>query len=75
MKIQELKNKTVVELEKVLSEKREILRDMRFRDSQKQLKNVREIRTARKNVSKILTILTTKKKEQLVAEIKEKIDK
>lgn len=45
------------ELKKVLAEKREALRDVRFKASNKQLKNVRSIRALRADVAHILTRL------------------
>ncbi len=56
MKIKDLQKKTKEELQELLDLKREKLRELRFKDSNKQLKNVREIRLTRKEVAQILTI-------------------
>ena len=57
MEFKELKNKEQAELNKMLTEVRESLRELRFKDSSRQLKNVRDIRAAKKNVAKIMTAI------------------
>lgn len=57
MDLKELKNKTEKELQKLLSESREKLRDLRFKDGNKQLKNVREIRQVKATIAQILTLI------------------
>jgi len=57
MEYKELKNKKESELHRILSELREKLRDLRFKDASKQLKNVREIRVVRKTIANVLTLL------------------
>ncbi len=61
MKLKDLQNKNKEELQEILDIKREKLRDLRFKDSNKQLKNVREIRLLKKEVAQILTIINQKK--------------
>lgn len=61
MDLKELKTKTEKELKQLLNESRDKLRDLRFKDANKQLKNVREIRVVKKTVAKILTLINTKK--------------
>jgi len=61
MEFKELKNKTEKELHKVLSESRDKLRDLRFKDANKQLKNVREIKSIRETIARAMTILNSKK--------------
>ncbi len=56
MKIKDLQKKTKEELQELLDLKREKLRELRFKDSNKQLKNVREIRLTRKEIAQILTV-------------------
>ncbi|MBU1160569.1 50S ribosomal protein L29 [Patescibacteria group bacterium] len=56
----ELKNKTKTELHRILAESRDKLRDLRFKDSDKQLKNVREIRKIRQVIARALTLLNIK---------------
>jgi ribosomal protein L29 len=62
MELKELKNKNEVELKKLLIESRDKLRDLRFKDASKQLKNVREIRKVKRIISRVLTLLNFKKK-------------
>ncbi|MFH0955642.1 MAG: 50S ribosomal protein L29 [Candidatus Falkowbacteria bacterium] len=60
MEFKELKVKTEKELRQFLGESRDKLRDLRFKDANKQLKNVREIREIKKTIAKILTLLSKK---------------
>jgi large subunit ribosomal protein L29 len=60
MKFKEIKDKNIKELNSLLSQNREKLRELRFKDANKQLKNVREIRQVRLLISKILTALNQK---------------
>lgn len=62
MEFKELKKKSVNELHKMLAESRDKLRDLRFKDANKQLKNVREIRKIRKTVAQILMLLKIQEK-------------
>ena len=61
MELKELKIKTEKELRQFLNEFRDKLRDLRFKDANKQLKDIREIRQIRKTISQILTLLNSKK--------------
>jgi len=60
METKELTSKTPAELQKLLAQYREKLRELRFKDSNRQLKNVREIRQVRENIARIFTVLNTK---------------
>ncbi|MBI4779247.1 50S ribosomal protein L29 [Candidatus Falkowbacteria bacterium] len=60
MDFKELKNKTEKELRQFLAESRDKLRDLRFKDANKQLKNVREIRDIKKIIARVLTLLNKK---------------
>lgn len=60
MDIKELNNKKESELHRILADTRNELREMRFKDANGQLKNVRDIRKNRKTVARILTILKLK---------------
>ena len=53
----ELKKKNPADLQKLLAEYRDKLRDLRFKDANKQLKNVREIRVVRRLISRISFLL------------------
>ncbi len=61
MDFKELQTKSEAELHKILGQNREKLRELRFKDSNKQLKNIREIRTVKEQVAHVLTILNKKK--------------
>ena len=61
MKTKELREKNIEELRKLLDEKRESVRKLRFDISSKQMKNVREIRAAKGDIAKILTLINESK--------------
>ncbi|NMC51452.1 50S ribosomal protein L29 [Candidatus Kuenenbacteria bacterium] len=63
MTIQELKTKSDAELKKLLGEKKESLRVMRFKVAQRQLKKVHEVKTAKQEIARIMTFIN-KQKEQ-----------
>lgn len=56
MTIKELRQLSENELQRILAEAREKLRELRFRAARRELKNVREVREARKTIARILTI-------------------
>jgi large subunit ribosomal protein L29 len=60
MKFEELSKKTENELEKLLSDSREKLRQMRFDLVSGKVKNIIEIRQLKKSIAQILTILKNK---------------
>lgn len=60
MDIKELLTKTKAELTKMLAESQEKLRELRFKDSNKQLKNVRAIRQVKQEIARILTLVNKK---------------
>lgn len=66
--LKELKLKSVSELQRLLALNREKLRDLNFKVSQNQLKNIREIRDLKKKIAKILTLLNQNQKEVKPAE-------
>jgi len=57
MKIVEIKRKSNKELQKTLKESREKLRQLRFDLAAGKVKNIREIRTIKKDIARILTCL------------------
>ncbi len=59
MKIKEIKSKTVSDLTKMLSEKRETLRLFRFGTSGAKTKNVKEGRELKKDIARIMTVLAS----------------
>jgi len=64
MDFKELKTKTISELQDILSDLRDKLRDFRFKDSSKQLKNIREIRKTKKNIAQVLTLINKNKENK-----------
>lgn len=61
MDIQELKQLPESELQKLLQETREKLRELRFKSARRELKNVREVRESKRTIAKIMTLLRTTK--------------
>ena len=57
MKTAELKQKSKSELQKILSDNREKLRQLRFDLAAGKVKNVREVRKIKKDIARILTLL------------------
>lgn len=57
MKPSELRQKSQSELQKLLADKRERLRQLRFDLAAGKVKNVREIRMIKKDIARILTLL------------------
>jgi len=57
MKISEIRQKSKKELEGMLQERREHLRNLRFDLASGKIKNFREIRELRKEIARILTLL------------------
>lgn len=64
MKAKELRAKTKKELQKLLSENRDRLRQLRFELSQGKVKNVREIRRVKRDIARMLTIINEKEKQK-----------
>jgi large subunit ribosomal protein L29 len=62
MELKELKKKTKAELQKMLIDSRDKLREMKFKDANRQLKNIREIRKLKREIARILTLLNQEKK-------------
>lgn len=59
----ELKLKSPTELQRLLQEKRELLRDRRFKVAQGQHKDVRELRELKQDIARILTKVTKDKSQ------------
>lgn len=57
MKPSELKQKSKSELQKLLQDSRERLRQLRFDLAAGKVKNVREVRQIKKDIARILTLL------------------
>ena len=58
MKAPTLRNMTTVELQEQLEKDRQELFNLRFQSATQQLENTRRIRQVRKNVARVLTILS-----------------
>lgn len=63
--IQELKNKPVAELMKLLKEGREKLRVLKFDLAAGKVKDVAEIRSLRKDLARLLTFIPTPNRDRL----------
>jgi large subunit ribosomal protein L29 len=61
MKSKELREKSIEEMKKILSEKKENIRKLRFDIAAKQVKNNRELRNDKKDVARIHTLIKEKK--------------
>jgi ribosomal protein L29 len=61
MKIKELREKNIAELKRMLVEKKEAARALRFAIASKQIKNNREFRNIKKEVAKIMTLINQSK--------------
>jgi ribosomal protein L29 len=64
--LKEIKLKSAAELQKILNASREKLRELRFKVSQNQLKNIREIRNLKKKIAKTLTLINQKRQDKVV---------
>lgn len=64
MKILEIREKNPAELKKLLLEKRDLTRKIRFDISSKQVKNHRQYRNTKKEIAKIMTVLAEKARVQ-----------
>jgi large subunit ribosomal protein L29 len=63
MEYKDIKTKGESELQRLLADTRDKLRDLRFKDASRQLKSVREIRETKKTIARVLTTLKTLKKK------------
>ena len=63
MKIKELREKNIDGLKKLLAEKEEIIRKSRFDFVTKQMKNTKKIRTEKRDVARIITLIREKNKQ------------
>jgi len=61
MDFKEIKTKTEAELHRLLADYRDKLREVRFKDASRQLKDVREIREIKKTIAKVLTTINKAK--------------
>lgn len=61
MKIKELREKNIEELKKLLGEKKDHARKLRFDITSKQVKDNREYRNTKKEIARILTLINESK--------------
>ena len=64
MKIKELKEKAIDDLRVLLRESKEKLRRLKFDLAAGKVKNVREIRSIKKEIARILTIINVKTRNE-----------
>ncbi|MCX6763817.1 MAG: 50S ribosomal protein L29 [Candidatus Moranbacteria bacterium] len=57
MRIKEIREKNIEELKKLLAEKQEAVRKLRFEVAGKQVKNHREIRNSKRDIARIITLI------------------
>jgi large subunit ribosomal protein L29 len=65
MKIKEIEKKSEKELSRLLEEKRERLRQLRFTLATGKVKNFREIRSIKRDIARILTVTNLKAKKSI----------
>jgi large subunit ribosomal protein L29 len=56
MEIKEIRKKTDKELQKILAENRNKLREARFKSTSRQLKNYKELKSIKHDIARILTV-------------------
>lgn len=71
MKIDEIRKKSEKELQKLLAEQRNELREMKFKVSTRQLKNYKKINQVKHDIARIL--MAMKEKNQLIIQKKNKV--
>ena len=57
MKLKEFKEKNIEELKKLLADNCQKLRELNFKDANKQLKNVRDLRKVKVTIARLKTLL------------------
>ena len=66
MKMKEITTKTTADLNKLIAEKQESLRVFRFGTAGAKTKNVKEGRTIRKDIARMMTVISMKKSETTI---------
>ena len=74
MDIRDLKLKSDRELHYLLAEKRNEIRELRFKVSEKQLKNVQAIHKAKQTVAQVLTLINARKAKKIQKDQKVEIE-
>lgn len=57
MEVKDLQNKSVAELHKMLREKRDELRELRFKTHEGQLKQLDKVKKLKKDIARVLTVI------------------
>jgi ribosomal protein L29 len=70
IKMSDITNKTAGDLNKMIVEKREALRVFRFGGAGAKIKNVKQGRTIRKDIARIMTVLAAQNKEAKLSSAK-----
>ena len=60
MNIKELRQLSETEIQRILQETRETLRELRFKAARRELKDVRDVRVHKKTIARILTLMGSK---------------
>ena len=63
MEFQDLQQKENKELHQLLAQYRDKLRELRFKDANKQLRDVIQVRKTKKQIARILTLLNQRNKQ------------
>lgn len=63
MDFEELKTKSAADLKELIVEQVALLRDLRFKLANQQLKTVRKIKEARKTIARVKTLLAVKSED------------
>lgn len=63
MKTKELREKNIEELTKLVAEKEEVVRKARFDVSTRQAKDTRKLRNNKRDIARIVTLISEKKKD------------
>jgi ribosomal protein L29 len=75
IEFKELKKKSVSDLHKLLAEARDRLRELRFKDANKQLKDIRSIRKLRAMIAQVITLVNSHRTEVDINNSKHEIKK
>jgi len=63
LKAKELRDKSLTELHQLLAERRNTLRELKFRHSYEQIENPIQIRILRRDIARILTVINEKQRQ------------
>jgi ribosomal protein L29 len=75
IEFKELKKKSVSDLHKLLAEARDRLRELRFKDANKQLKDIRSIRKLRAMIAQAITLVNSHRLDKDINKSNKEIEK